>query len=252
MSNPPKLQLGSILKRTFQVVSGNFPSLAAIAVTVFSPIFLLLAWLTWLSPSATRRGLEADDPLVATVVIFVALLGAFLSQLQAGAFTYAVFESLRGKSQRGRPLPVARSLRVAASRLVRMVLAGILAGLAIAGATLLLIIPGLIVALGLCIVIPVVVVEKFGVVDSIKRSWELTHGYKAQIYGLAMLWAFIVVPIQLAIRYLELGVASSLWVGQTVNLLLSFFSATMVTILYHDLRAIKDGLGADDLVAVFE
>lgn len=60
--------------------------------------------------------------------------------------------------------------------------ANILMGLGVMLGFLLLIVPGIILALGLGLTIPLIVDREQGVIDSLKESWELTTGHKGALF----------------------------------------------------------------------
>jgi len=55
-------------------------------------------------------------------------------------------------------------------------------GLGVMLGFLLLIVPGIILALGLGLTIPLIVDREQGVIDSLKESWELTTGHKGALF----------------------------------------------------------------------
>jgi hypothetical protein len=69
-------------------------------------------------------------------------------------------------------------------------LAGMMAGM------VLLVVPGIIVALMWVLVIQVMIVERLGIVDAFKRSRALTKGHRWALLGLFVLYTLLVVAIE--------------------------------------------------------
>jgi hypothetical protein len=65
--------------------------------------------------------------------------------------------------------------------------AGLLAGLSIGGATLLLIIPGIIVATGLALTFVVVVDRNLDALAALNASWAATRGNRLHLFGLIVI-----------------------------------------------------------------
>ncbi|MBI4705907.1 MAG: hypothetical protein HY744_32850 [Deltaproteobacteria bacterium] len=70
-----------------------------------------------------------------------------------------------------------------------LLVANILTGLAVAFGLLLLIVPGIILALGLSLTVPIVVDRNLHAVDAMKESWRLTTGHKVGIFVFGLLMA---------------------------------------------------------------
>ncbi len=244
MTDEKVLDSGDILRRTVVVVFKHLPQLTFITVVVYLPLLLLRFWslADATAPSAATSP-ELQNLRAGCLELLLLLLSVVVTQAQAGAFALGIFESLCG-----RPFRTMASLGVAGRRLFPLVVAAILVGLCVAGGFLLFILPGLIVGLGLVVVTPVVIVERLGPLAALRRSWNLTAGNKFRIFFPISLWGALSLLGQFLVeRGGRYGVLAELLV-----IFISFFSATTITLIYHDLRGIKDGLGAEDLVAVFE
>lgn len=247
MSNSDVLQTGDIIRRTIAVAGGNFLPLVVIALLIYVPVVLVGVVTALVLGGAGGLGnLESMDPSMLSCCLLpvIAILFVLLMQVQAGAFAFGIFEALRG-----RPVRVGSCLRIALSRAFHMVVAAILVILCAGVGFVFFIAPGLVILTGLSMVIPILVVERLGVIDSLDRSWDLTRGHKWRIFVLALIWFLFSAAVGLVIQKLGL---QPLWVEQPIRFVMSVFSATAITLIYHDLRQIKDGLGTDDLVAVFE
>jgi hypothetical protein len=126
----------------------------------------------------------------------------------------------------------------------------LLAGLA----SILLIIPGLILLTMWFVAIPACVVEQTGPWKSLRRSAALTKGNRWKVFGI-MLLLFIVTVVAGALMG-ALTVAAGTTIGLLANLLWSAligaFSAILGVVTYHDLRVAKEGVDTDQIAAVFD
>lgn len=244
------------LRRTFAIAFGEIGVLLPLVFLVLLPQFLLTAlWIAsvWDQPAAVM------DPQW-TVTLVQAPLSVVLKQLAVAAVIPLVFARLR-RERRASP---GQAVRRAARRLLPLLGLAILVGLAVFTGLLLCFVPGIIVYCALFVATPALMVEDVGVFDAWQRSLRLTEGYRWEIFGVVfVIWAIGAVlsafsmaalPFLLADpegfmpRYLAItGV-----LGVLVGLVSTLLTAVAATVVYHDLRQAREGLGEDDLLAVFE
>jgi hypothetical protein len=139
----------------------------------------------------------------------------------------------------------------------------LLAGLA----SVLLIVPGVMLYMMWFVATSVCVVEQLGPFRSMGRSRELTRGHRWKIFGLILLTvipAGIVGLIVGAVAVAALGTGAILGLSpalitpaaQFVGLLWSAiwkaFYAILAVVIYHDLRVAKEGVDTEQIAAVFE
>ncbi len=131
----------------------------------------------------------------------------------------------------------------------------VLNGLAIVGATILFVIPGIYVACRLLICVPVALIEERGPRESLNRSWELTRGYAGRAFMMFLLFLVIAIAANLLfVSPFSIGLATSLrnpsglwmWlilgqVGARVAAILTQPILLIATsIFYYDLRVRKE------------
>ena len=117
--------------------------------------------------------------LVAGISFIVVMIGSILLQ---GALIFGAVADFNG-----RKAPFNECMSVALRYFLPLLGLGILVGLGMILGFMLLIIPGIFIALGWSIAAPVLIVEGKGITDSISRSWELTKGYKRWILLLVII-----------------------------------------------------------------
>lgn len=167
-----------------------------------------------------------------------------------GVIAYMVFHDM---AQRQASLP--NAIASAMKHIVPMVLAAILTGLAVGIGTLLLIIPGIILMCVLAVTIPACMVEKLGAVDSLKRSAELTKGYRLQIFLMVLIVGIINAVLSGVIQRIAPAfgsIAVMVIVLIAVSIIPQAFNSVMMSVIYHDLRNVKEGVSAEALASVFD
>jgi hypothetical protein len=235
-------RVGDVFGKAFSVF-GN--QLGGFLLLAFVPLIPVLA-VSLLAPAGPVVAQTAQTtPGLAGLSTFL----TFVLQIVVQATTlYAAFQQLGGS-----PFSITQSLGVGFGRLLPVLgvalLSGILAGLA----TILLVVPGIIVLCMLYVAAPVCVIEKPGVIASLHRSAELTKGYRWPIFGIVALVGIVGIIAQFVLRGL-FGVAT-VW-GKLLSfswlVIVTSFGAVLVAVAYHDLRVAKEGTDIDNLANIFD
>ncbi len=164
-----------------------------------------------------------------------------LNALIAASLTYGVVMDLEGTRPSLRDCIV-----IGLGRGFSAIGVALLSALAIFGAMMALIIPGLIVALMLYVAIPVAIVERLGVTASLRRSRELTNGHKSTLLGIVLITTIVVMGIsELGNRLLGPDLRAVAIV--VVSALAGSLSAVMAAVAYTDLRHLKEGTQVPEL-----
>lgn len=211
--------IASILGRSFTILS-SAPG-----------VFLTLAFLSLLPGSLVNAYVVDDAKLWLTWTNF------FMGLLTQGAFAHAVSAVMKGE----RP-SFGEAVGRGTARIFALWGAAILSGIGVAFGMLLFIIPGLILLCMWAVAVPACVVEELGPVESLKRSAQLTRGYRFSIFALALV---AMLAIQIAMRLAILIAALLLPVGAIAfSVAFVFFgliapqaySLIIATTIYYDLR----------------
>jgi hypothetical protein len=194
--------------------------IAFVVYLLLSLLVLLLAWLLgWLG---------------AIAAVLVSIVGTFWIQ---GALVVAVDDVRDGRPD----LSISETLSRVAPRITTLTLAGLLAGIAILIGLALLIVPGLVLLTWWLFIVPVIMLEGAGVMDSFGRSRELVRGNGWNVFGLLILTILILIGAQiiLALILIPLPDAVQGYVGNLVsNTLFTPFLAAAWTLGYYRLRGI--------------
>lgn len=186
-----------------------------------------------------------------------ALVSVVFSSVLQVALTHGVVNSLRGQT-----VSLSECLSSGLRYFLPAVGIGLSVGLCVIFGFVFFIVPGVILALGWCVAVPVLVAESRGVFGSISRAWRLTDGYKGSLFLLGLIF----VGLSLVLSTVGQGIAAAfLATGMsTYNLILmAVISPLMATVssvigsagvasAYYELRQVKEGVGVEALAQVFE
>jgi hypothetical protein len=243
-----RLDVGSVLQRTFGTWGSNLASFGVVGLVTYSPAFLLIAVLA-ATGSLGRLGERAVD-----------LVTNLLTLILTGAVTYGVFRHLHGERA-----GIGEALRMGLSRAGAVWVTGIMMGIVVLLGFCALLIPGIVLLVRYWVAIPVAVIESPGASDSLSRSVELTEGNRWRIFAIAVLMFVVTVVVGAALG-LGLGVLEgtleaeeedatsplSLALITLVMIPLQCLAAVAPVIAYHDLRVGKEGVDIEELLKVFE
>lgn len=236
---PAQFRVGTVMNKTFAILGHQFGKFTLLALLPMAPLLILtLAF-------ASRSGTPGAE--LAFAGGLTAILTLVLQSVAQATSLYGAFQDMRS-----RPFTIGESLRIGLARTVPVVGVSILIGFATALGMILFIVPGIILGCMLYVAIPACVIEKSGVMASLKRSAALTKGYRWPIFGLLLLVAAIAIVGAFVLA--RIG-------GESIpGTLLSFawqvvstsFGAVLSAVIYHDLRAAKEGIDLDTLANVFD
>jgi hypothetical protein len=236
-------RVGRVLNRIVSVLSRNFLTFFIVALVVYLPILLVSQDQTSPAPG------QAVGQVVALALLAV-FLWLVLSTLSQAIILYAAFQAMRG-----RPVNLVESFKVGLRRFFPIIGLAISMGVALMFGFMLLIIPGVILAMVWSVATPACVVEKLGPFRSMGRSAALTRGHRWKILGLFLLLGIMGAAggsMLTAVLYLLGGntlvqIGSLLWNG-----VWGAVYAVALVVTYHDLRVAKEGVDIEQIAAVFD
>lgn len=255
-------ELGDVLGRAFSLLRRYFfPFFLAALLIVGVPSFAAIV--TMMLGIGTGASAAVSAPSWFGFAIFFVLL-IVGSVLLPAAVIYA---ALKGWS--GSPISMRQSLGVMFRRFFSLLGLGILAGLGIALGFAFLIVPGIILYCGWYVAVAVLVMEKTSVTDALSRSWELTRGYKWQVFAVVLIAVVIstligivgsIPAFVLGFQSAELGVTTSeinvtFGVAQVfsslADIIAQLISALIAASTYYELRRVKEGVGVGAIADIF-
>ncbi|MEM8936566.1 MAG: hypothetical protein AAGC77_09185 [Pseudomonadota bacterium] len=243
-------RIGDVVNRTFGSISRNF-------TTFFLLSLVLVGVPTFITGLAQFGATAPGTNLFGGAIVFAWIVGAVAGYILQGAIIHGAVVDFNGARA-----SLGDCLSTGLKHFLPLVGIAILMTLGIAAGMLLLIIPGIILAIMWAVAIPAQVIENMGVLKSFGRSRELTKGSRWKIFGLFVIYIILAIVIGMMVM-LPASVFTSAGSGSATSTVLNVFqtlstvlSAVVgsagVSALYYELRKSKEGVGADALASVFD
>jgi len=228
------LTFGEILDGAFSIYRLHFATLIAVAVVCVGIPAVMMGY------GGIEGGLIEHPMLIMTAWV---LYGA--GGLIATAATIWVIS----EAYLGRDPTMADAMSFALGKIWKLFGAGIAKYLVVFLGLLLLVVPGIVLALGYVVVSQVVVLENVTATGSLGRSWELTKGFKGRALGLALvLWIVLGVPSMASGYLVVLFPGAGLeMVANVIQVLLYPIMPCAFTLFYYDLRVRKEAFDLEYL-----
>ena len=233
-------KVGRVLNRTSSLLARNFLTFFIVTAVAYLPTLLMTKSSTDAAASGEGLGL----------FLFLLFLAVVLSMLSQAVVVYGAFQDMRG-----RPVNLTELLQVGLNRFFPIVGLAIAMSVLIVLGFILLIIPGLYLLTMWFVATPACVVEQLGPSDSMRRSAELTRGYRWKMFGLMLVLLVIsavVTPLIDSTLEDMGGGAVPLIAGLIWNGVWGAFYAIAAVVSYHDLRVAKEGVNTAQIAAVFD
>jgi uncharacterized membrane protein len=247
------LTVGEILDTSFSLYRRHFAALATVALICTGV------------PLVLRLFLEAAGGVFSNLMLAL-LYGISLVVLNLVATGATVF--IVSESYLGRPISAREALDRATPYIGRILVCSLLLALVVGLGFLLLLIPGIMLAVGLALAIPVVVLEpRSSASAALSRSWELTRGARWRIFGLGVtllvllylpvvaitgLVALLVSPGQAAMGSASVPMIAVLAVSGLVQMFIYPLFYCVLTVTYYDLRVRKEGFDLELLASTLQ
>jgi len=242
-SLPAVLNIGSVLQRSVQILGRN------------ALPFLLIA-LVWSAPTVALQAsyLPGEEPFFRAAFLLLSItFDLIFGGLATAMIVYGTFSDLRG-----RRVGPGECLTRGVMTFGGAVGVAVVSALVITLGLIVLILPGVILSLMFAVAIPIALVERTGITKSLKRSVFLTSGNLIRLFAIIFLPALVALAVDLLLAFVfgfssddPLSSLSLVYDGLTFCLVLSI-EAVIATVAYHDLRVAKEGIGINEIVAVFD
>lgn len=266
-----QFRVGEVLSRSMAILARNIVPFGLLAVLFTAPTFVATVMLdpqAGIMDPKTMQALEYGDKAAIervltmfAVMIGLMLLGLVLSMLATAAMVYGTFQDLRGA-----PAGIGASLRHGLRTALPVLGVALLSVLLMMLGAVALLIPMFIVLTMFWVAIPAAVVERPGVIASLKRSAELTKGNRWRVFGIYVVITLISLIATSTVQtpfLAAMGTAGPEYMmsggflaAQVLGLLVSAFftalTAVASAVAYHDLRAVNEGFDIDQYAAVFD
>lgn len=243
---PPGFRVGAVFSRAFALLSRDFAKFFGLSLIAWAP-FLVLS----LTRGVPTQGLVAANmgkAVAGSAAAFI--LWIVLSLLCQAIILYGAFQQMRGQS-----FAIGESLKRGLTRFVPLIGLLLCLGISVGLATLLLVIPGVIVFLMWYIAVPACVIERQGPFGSLRRSAELTKGSRWKILGIIVILSIVSWLAQIIVQIVAAAVAgttAAIVAAFLCSALIAAYRAILVAVIYHDLRVARDGIDIERIAAVFD
>ena len=260
-----KLSLSRVLEQIVGVLKLEFGADYALAVGIAAlPMVLNVVVVQGGLRAAQAQRLPGLHGMFGPSFWGVSVLSLLASLLIYAALSWGAAERMQARAP-----TLGERLTVGLQALPVLIGVAVLAYLALVLATLLLFVPALFLATCWSVVVPVVMMEKLGVIGGLGRSFELTRGNRWTIFLLLLLYwvvSLVIVLVGGVIVRAVFGVGGglfattpasgvALWAGFVVNLLVggvvNVVGAVGVGVVYSELRGSQGGFDARRLGEVF-
>jgi len=220
-----KLDTGRVFERIFQIYREQFTLLIPAALVLFIPVAILNGLV-----------LTSGGVLAALIAAAIAIIATYWFQ---GMVVEAVRDILDGR----RDHTVGSLFSSASPFIGKLFAAGVLAGIGIAIGLILIIIPGLFLLTIWAVIVPVIVIDRSGVLDSFGRSRELVRGSGWQVFGVIVVLFLIQLVVGGALSAIGHAISDS-FAGYALadligRVLIVPLSAIAATVMYVELRRLK-------------
>lgn len=239
-----KIDIGRVVNNTFGVIRRH------------PAIFLGLSFLIVGIPNGLVQLAQGEPEAVANMFMSPAALAGsmigyfvmmFFSVVLQATLIVATVNDLGNK-----PINLGDCLVRAIRKFLPLIGLGILMSIGIGLGLVLLIVPGVILALMWIVATPVMMAEDKGVIDSLRRSAQLTSGSKGLIFLLFIIFIIIAAIIGFVGGILSFWSTVAMFLVSTlVNTVTGALQGAGVASIYVDLRTAKEGTDTSALADIF-
>ena len=257
------LTIGGAFNQTWRIARANFRLLLPAVAALYLPSTVVGALVYGPSGGAS----DVDSP-AAGLALFIGSMMTSLLALILYAISQAVALVIAIDSMSDVRPTLGSAFRRGLSRAVNVVLAAILQSLALVLGFFACIIPGLLIWPALALAVPGVVAEDLGPTDSLRRSWELTKGYRGVVFVGVFGLTVLTLLVQGALSLLATGqlivdpsnvgeVSLASWLTQQAlsyanSVFFGAIGAVLIAVFYIEIKKEKEGVNVEELSAVFE
>ncbi len=244
-----RFEIARVLSQMTGVISRNLPVFAGLALT--------LAGLPALALGLVRRGVLAPEIDWFGPIFLGGLLNLLISALLQAALIHATVSDLNG-----RKVVLGDCLATAIRNVLPLIGISIASSVASAFGLFLFVVPGLILALSLCVAAPVQVVEGHGVFSAMGRSGDLTRNHRGAILLLFILFGVLWIVLQGGLGVIDrlidvaapavADAAERLVIAPLMEAVAALIGAAGIASIYFELRTIKEDVGIEALAAAFD
>lgn len=257
-TEPGKIDIARVISQTFSVLGRNFVTYLLLSLLLSGiPVAIInYAQVTVFGVQGANFSMASISSSLVGVV--AAVIAASVLQ---GALVYATVQDMNGRKP-----SLGECLATGLRAFLPLLGVSILFGLAIVGGMILLVVPGIMIAVAWCVCVPVLVAERTSVTGAFGRAGALTRGNRWRIFGLFVLVWIAAIVVGAIVGAITLGLAFSGGSADAVaiatspiqiltnvvsNAITSAVTSTGIAVLYVELRRAREGQGHQWLADIF-
>jgi len=243
-----------LIGNAFKIFINNLVPLLLISLLTSIPIMIYQYRLSYIDLNYILNPTESN-----LIAYSSYLFGLFNISIIITAISTGLIIPIISKRYLGKKIKYREYIDNILPRIAPLILLSVLSALISMAGFFLLFVPGVIISLGLSLSNEVFIIEKKGIMDSLKRSWNLTNRKKIYIFGIMALFGIITVIIMLgASKIIEniftdaSGNLKSIFsiiglIESVLSAIISPFITCGMILVYFNLRIQKEGFTIDDL-----
>ena len=255
-------EIGRVISRAFDVIANNAVTFLTLAVVMSLPTIAFRYFSAFqsnqLAGAFVPLGPNGYTSVAGTMALGLFIYYIFANLLQA-ALTHGTIVALNG-----RKAGIGECLTTGLRHAIPLAVITFLASLGLILGFILLVVPFFILLTMWAVLTPVRVAEQTSIGETFSRSAELTSGFRWHIFGLLVIYIVALWLVGLVVGLVSGitmigsggGIASFSTVYVVANgigtIITSLFGATLIASTYYELRMAKEGIGPEQLAAVFE
>ena len=244
--------MGRVVGQTFGIIGRNFAAVGTVAFVVSALTIGLSSGIGFgLALAFAGSSALLAAPFLGGAVALV------VRSIATGGITHIAVSDLNGE-----PVGIGPAFATGLRLAFPLLGLGIVVGLGVGLATLLLIVPGVMLAMRWLVAVPARVMEGPPIGSSLARSGALTKGSRWKLFGLTVALLVFSAAVSLllglvggALGFGVAGSASVLIAGGAAQVIAGTIttsvSATGIAVCYMELRRLRDGATPGQLAAVF-
>jgi len=206
--------------------------------------------LSYLVPGDSATRFDDSGSLAALFLQLAVTL--LVSQIVTVTLVYGTLQTLRG-----RQVTVGDCLSTGFGHFGAALGVALLSGVAVLAASMLFLVPGIILSVVWAVAIPAATIENAGVTGALGRSADLTRDRRWRVFGVLIVAHFLTIAAAWVLG-LVVGVLKGLdlqaftIVDWVINTFTDAFGACVVATLYYYLRRDKEGADINQIASVFD
>jgi hypothetical protein len=257
-----QLQVGEIVSQAWNLYRAQAVNLWTLVAVIVIPVQALAVIIERLvlagGHSFVYNGTIYTTDSTALVSLTVVVFSVLAALVTVGAVSKCLLDAYTGHATNWR-----HSVEFAASRLGPLLWLAIICEVLLTIAFILLVIPGIYLAVCWTLALPVLMFEGIGGYAALRRSRELISGFWWTAFGALLVGIVAIIVFYIVLGLILNAIANSsshisviLVLGGISRIIAGIVTypvlASIATVIYIKLRATKEGVGAQDLIGAGE